>query len=53
VGPSSERLDRMLYESTNMLDARKFFLGHGSKPLDFFHERLCDLHFLFRELVPP
>jgi hypothetical protein len=53
VGPSGKRLDPMLYESTNKLDARKLFLGHGSKLLDFLHQRLCDLHFLFRELVPP
>jgi hypothetical protein len=53
VSPSSERLDPTLYESMNKLDARKLFLGRGSKLLDFLHKRLCDLHFLFRELVPP
>jgi hypothetical protein len=53
VGPSSERLDPTLYESLNELDARKFFLGHGSKLLNFLHQRFGDLHFLFRELVPP
>jgi hypothetical protein len=53
VGPRSERLNSTLYESMNKLDAGKFFLGHGSKLLDFFHRRLCDLHLLFRELVPP
>jgi hypothetical protein len=53
MGPSSERLDPTLYESPNELDARKLFLGRGSKLLNFLHQRLCDLHFLFRELVPP
>jgi hypothetical protein len=53
VGSSSERLNPTLYESMNKLDAQKFFLGHGSKLLDFFYQRLCDLHLLFRELVPP
>jgi hypothetical protein len=53
VGPSIERLDTTLYESPNELDARKLFLGHGSKLLNFLHQRLYDLHFLFRELVPP
>jgi hypothetical protein len=53
VGPSSERLDPTLYESPNKLDARKLFLGRGSKLLNFLHQRLCDLHFLFRKLMPP
>jgi hypothetical protein len=53
VGPSSERLYLMLYKSANELDARKLFLGRGSKLLDFLHQRLYDLHFLVRELVPP
>jgi hypothetical protein len=53
VGSSGERLDLMLYESANKLDARKLFIGRGSKLLDFLHQRVCDLHFLFRELVPP
>jgi hypothetical protein len=53
VGSSSERLDPTLYKGMNELDARELFLGHGSKLLDFFHQRLHDLHFLVRELVPP
>jgi hypothetical protein len=53
MGPSSERLDPTLYESLNELDARKLFLGRGSKLLNFFHQRFCDLHFFFRELMPP
>jgi hypothetical protein len=52
VGPSSERLDPTLYKSANELDARKLFLGRGLKLLDFLHQRLYDLHFLIRELVP-
>jgi hypothetical protein len=53
VGLSSERLDQTLYKGANELDARKLFLGCGSKLLDFFHQRLRNLHFLVRELVPP
>jgi hypothetical protein len=53
VGPSSERLDPTLYESLNELVARKLFLGRGSKLLNFLHQRLCDLHFYFRKLMPP
>jgi hypothetical protein len=53
VGPSNERLNPTLYESANKLDARKFLLGRGSKLLDFLHQRLCDLHLVFRELVSP
>jgi hypothetical protein len=53
VGSSSERLDPALYEGPNELDARKLFLRRGSKPLNFFHQGLRDLHFFFRELVPP
>jgi hypothetical protein len=46
-------LDPTLYKGVNELDAQKLFLGRGSKLLDFLHQRLCDLHFLVRELVPP
>jgi hypothetical protein len=53
VNPSSEWLNPTLYESPDELDARKLFLGHGSELLNFFHQRLCDLHFFFRKLVPP
>jgi hypothetical protein len=53
VGPSSERLNPTLYESMNKLDARKLFLGRSSQLLDFLHQGLCDLHLLFRELMPP
>jgi hypothetical protein len=53
VGSSSERLDPVLYEGPNELDARKLFLWHGSKLLDFLHQRLRDLHFFVRKLVPP
>jgi hypothetical protein len=53
VGSSSERLDPTLYEGPNELDARKLFLRCGLKPLNFFRQRLYDLHFFFRELVPP
>jgi hypothetical protein len=53
VGPSSERLDPTLSESANELDARKLFLGRGSKLLDLLHQRFCDLHFLVSKLVPP
>jgi hypothetical protein len=42
-----------LYKGANELDARKLFLGRGSKLLDFLYQRLCDLHFLVRELMPP
>jgi hypothetical protein len=42
----------MLYESANELDARKLFLGHGSKLLDLLHQRLYDLQFLISKLVP-
>jgi hypothetical protein len=53
VDPSSEWLDPTLYESPDELDAQKLFLGRGSELLNSLHERLYDLHFFFRELVPP
>jgi hypothetical protein len=46
-------LDPTLYKGANELDTRKLFLGRGSKLLDFLHQRLYDLHFLVRALVPP
>jgi hypothetical protein len=52
VDPSSEWLYPTLYESPDELDARKLFLGRGSELLNFLHQRLCDLHFFFRKLVP-
>jgi hypothetical protein len=53
VNQSSEWLDPTLYESPNELDSRKFFLGRGSKLLDFLHQGLDDFHFFIRKLVPP
>jgi hypothetical protein len=53
VNPSSKWLDPTLYESFYELDARKFFLGRGSKPLDFLHQGLGDFHFFIKKLVPP
>jgi hypothetical protein len=37
MGPSGERLDSMLDERSNELDAQKFLLGCGSKLLDLLH----------------
>jgi hypothetical protein len=53
MDPSSEWLDPTLYGSPDELDTRKLFLWRGSEFLNFLHQRLCDLHFFFRELVPP
>jgi hypothetical protein len=53
VGSSSERLDPVLYEGPNELDAQKLFLRRGLKLLNFLHQRLRDLHFLIEKLMPP
>jgi hypothetical protein len=37
MGPSGEQLDSTLDERSDELDARKFFLGRGSKLLDHLH----------------
>jgi hypothetical protein len=37
MGPSGERLDSTLDEHSDELDARKLFLGRGSKLLDPLH----------------
>jgi hypothetical protein len=53
VGSSSERLDSMLDEGPDELDAQKLFLRSSLELLDLLHQWLYNIHLLIRKIVLP
>jgi hypothetical protein len=47
VGPSGKRLDQVLDEGADQLEARYLFLGRGPELPNLLHHWLCDRHLFF------